>query len=135
MRKHVGVDGDAQRLSHLCWLFFLKIIDDQDQALEVTEDNYRSPIPEHLQWRRCAADAEGITGDGLLEFINQELFPYLKEMPLKGSHPNLDLKNPHSVAEDHGDPEALLADLQAAEQKAADLRDQLKAILAEALLR
>jgi type I restriction enzyme M protein len=88
MRKDVGVDGDAQRLSQLCWLFFLKIIDDQDQALEITEDNYRSPIPEHLQWRRWAADEEGITGDGLLEFINQELFSYLKEMPLKGSHPN-----------------------------------------------
>jgi len=88
MRKDVGVDGDAQRLSQLCWLFFLKIIDDQDQALEITEDNYRSPIPEHLQWRSWAADEEGITGDGLLEFINQELFPYLKEMPLKGSHPN-----------------------------------------------
>ena len=87
MRKDVGVDGDAQRLSQLCWLFFLKIIDDQDQALEITEDHYRSPIPEHLQWRSWAADEEGITGDGLLEFINQELFPYLKEMPLKGSHP------------------------------------------------
>jgi type I restriction enzyme M protein len=48
---------------------------------------------------------------------------------------NLDLKNPHTVAEDHGDPEELLASLQAAEQKAAELRDQLKAILAEALLR
>ena len=88
MRKDVGVDGDAQRLSQLCWLFFLKIIDDQDQALEITEDHYRSPIPEHLQWRSWAADEEGITGDGLLEFINQELFPYLKEMALKGSHPN-----------------------------------------------
>jgi len=70
MRKDVGVDGDAQRLSQLCWLFFLKIIDDQDQALELTEDNYRSPIPEHLQWRSWAANEEGITGDGLLEFIN-----------------------------------------------------------------
>ncbi|MFN7900321.1 MAG: N-6 DNA methylase [Synechococcaceae cyanobacterium] len=88
MRKDVGVDGDAQRLSQLCWLFFLKIIDDQDKDLEVSEDDYRSPLPDHLQWRRWAADEEGITGDGLLEFINQELFPYLKEMPLKGSHPN-----------------------------------------------
>jgi len=88
MRKDVGVDGDAQRLSQLCWMFFLKIIDDQDQALELTEDRYRSPIPEHLQWRSWAADPEGITGDSLLEFINDELFPYLKEMPLKGSHPN-----------------------------------------------
>jgi type I restriction enzyme M protein len=48
---------------------------------------------------------------------------------------NLDLKNPHVAAADHGDPEELLADLQTAEQKAAELRDQLKAILAEALLR
>jgi type I restriction enzyme M protein len=48
---------------------------------------------------------------------------------------NLDLKNPHTKAEDHGDPEELLADLQAAERQTAALRDQLKAILAEALLR
>ena len=68
--------------------FFLKIIDDQDEALEATEDNYRSPLPEHLQWRSWAKDPEGMTGDTLLEFINQELFPYLKEMPLKGSHPH-----------------------------------------------
>jgi len=88
MRKDVGVDGDAQRLSQLCWLFFLKIIDDQDELLESTEDGYRSPIPDHLQWRSWAKDEEGSTGDGLLEFINQELFPYLKEMPLKGSHAN-----------------------------------------------
>lgn len=88
MRKDVGVDGDAQRLSQLCWLFFLKIIDDQDLLLEITEDNYRSPIPEHLQWRHWAADPEGITGDALLEFINNELFPYLKEETLRGSHPN-----------------------------------------------
>jgi type I restriction enzyme M protein len=48
---------------------------------------------------------------------------------------NLDLKNPHVVTEDHGDPEELMAELQTAEQKAAALRDQLKTILAEALLR
>ena len=75
MRQDVGVDGDAQRLSQLCWMFFLKIIDDQDQQLEVMQDNYRSPIPERLQWRTWAADPEGITGDALLAFINTELFP------------------------------------------------------------
>lgn len=48
---------------------------------------------------------------------------------------NLDIKNPHSVADDHGDPEALLADLARAEAETATYRDQLKAILAEALLR
>ena len=48
---------------------------------------------------------------------------------------NLDFKNPHTVADDHGDPEELLAKLDEAEKQAAALRDQLKAILAEALLR
>ena len=59
----------------LCWMFFLKIIDDQDQELEVMQDGYRSPIPKKLQWRTWAADPEGITGDELLAFVNDELFP------------------------------------------------------------
>jgi type I restriction enzyme M protein len=88
MRQDVGVDGDAQRLSQLCWMFFLKIIDDQDQQFEVMQDNYRSPIPERLQWRTWAADPEGITGDTLLAFINIELFPTLKELPITGANAN-----------------------------------------------
>jgi type I restriction enzyme M protein len=48
---------------------------------------------------------------------------------------NLDVKNPHTVADDHGDPEELLTLLEESEQKTAQLRDQLKGILAEALLR
>ena len=88
MRQDVGVDGDAQRLSQLCWLFFLKIIDDQDQQLEVMQDNYLSPIPEPFQWRTWAADPEGITGDNLLEFINGELFPALKELTAAGATAN-----------------------------------------------
>lgn len=81
MRQDSGVDGDAQRISQLCWMFFLKIIDDQDQELELTKDAYRSPIPKKLQWRSWAADPEGITGEELLTFINGELFPALKELP------------------------------------------------------
>jgi type I restriction enzyme M protein len=88
MRQDVGVDGDAQRLSQLCWMFFLKIIDDQDQQLEVMQDNYRSPIPAKFQWRTWAADPEGITGDALLSFINGELFPALKELPASGASAN-----------------------------------------------
>src|SRR3981189_2824670 len=80
MRQDLGVDGDAQRISQLCWMFFLKIIDDQDQELEVTQDGYRSPIPEKYQWRSWAADPEGITGVALLDFINDELFPALKDL-------------------------------------------------------
>jgi len=88
MRKDAGVDGDAQRLSQLCWMFFLKIIDDQDQELEVMRESYRSPIPEYLQWRNWAADPEGITGEELLEFVNTELFPDLKELSIKGANAN-----------------------------------------------
>lgn len=56
MRQDAGVDGDAQRISQLCWMFFLKIIDDQDQELELMQDGYRSPIPAKLRWRNWAAD-------------------------------------------------------------------------------
>jgi type I restriction enzyme M protein len=88
MRQDVGVDGDAQRLSQLCWMFFLKIIDDQDQQFEMLQDHYRSPIPAPLQWRTWAADPEGITGEALLAFINTELFPALKELPITGANAN-----------------------------------------------
>ncbi|MFZ1415291.1 MAG: class I SAM-dependent DNA methyltransferase [Defluviicoccus sp.] len=84
MRQDTGVDGDAQRISQLCWMFFLKIIDDQDQELELLKENYRSPIPAPLQWRTWAADPEGITGEELLAFVNGDLFPTLKELPIIG---------------------------------------------------
>jgi type I restriction enzyme M protein len=84
MRQDSGVDGDAQRISQLCWMFFLKIIDDQDQQLEMMQDGYRSPIPEKLRWRSWAADPEGITGEELLTFINAQLFPQLKELSATG---------------------------------------------------
>ena len=80
MRQDVGVDGDAQRISQLCWMFFLKIIDDQDQDLELAKDDYRSSIPKKYQWRTWAADPEGITGQPLLDFVNDELFPALKNL-------------------------------------------------------
>ncbi len=82
MRKDAGVDGDAQRIGQLVWTFFLKIFDDQEQELELLQDNYTSPIPERLRWRNWAADSEGITGDELLEFINNDLFKTLKELEL-----------------------------------------------------
>lgn len=80
MRQDAGVDGDAQRISQLTWLFFLKIFDDQETELELMRDRFRSPLPERLRWRNWAADPEGITGDELLTFINDDLFPTLKEL-------------------------------------------------------
>jgi type I restriction enzyme M protein len=84
MRQDSGVDGDAQRISQLCWMFFLKIIDDQDQQFELMQDGYRSLIPKKLRWRSWAADPEGITGDELLAFVNSQLFPQLKELSSAG---------------------------------------------------
>jgi hypothetical protein len=44
------------------------------------QDGYRSPIPSAFQWRTWAADPEGITGEALLDFVNDDLFPALKEL-------------------------------------------------------
>ncbi|WP_351077896.1 N-6 DNA methylase [Shewanella sp. CAL98-MNA-CIBAN-0140] len=80
MRKDAGVDGDAQRLGQMSWLLFLKVFDAQEEELELELDDYREPIPAEFLWRNWAADNEGITGDELLEFVNDELFPQLKNL-------------------------------------------------------
>ena len=87
MRKDAGVDGDAQRISQLVWLIFLKIFDDKEQESELMQDDYSSPIPEAYRWRNWAADTEGITGEALLEFVNNDLFP-----TLKGLHKGKDMR-------------------------------------------
>ena len=81
MRQDSGVDGDAQRISQLTWLLFLKVFDALEEELELTRDDYKSPIPEAMRWRNWAADPEGITGDDLLDFVNTELFVTLKNLP------------------------------------------------------
>ena len=81
MRQDKGLNGDAQRIEQLGWMIFLKIFDDKDIELELLNEDYVSPIPEHLQWRNWATDDEGMTGDELLEFINNKLFAELKTLP------------------------------------------------------
>jgi type I restriction enzyme M protein len=83
MRKDAGVDGDAQRISQLGWMLFLKIFDTKEEDWEITNDNYKSPIPKDLRWREWAADEEGMTGDDLLGFVNNSLFPRLKDLKLR----------------------------------------------------
>lgn len=92
MRKDVGVDGDAQRIGQLVWILFLKIWDDRERELELIEDDFVSPLVDvswigrtgqkrtakDLRWRAWAADPEGETGDKLLAFANDTLFPALK---------------------------------------------------------
>ncbi|EGG93743.1 Type I restriction-modification system, DNA-methyltransferase subunit M [gamma proteobacterium IMCC1989] len=80
MRKDAGVDGDAQRLGQMSWLLFLKIFDAQEEELEDEQDNYKSPIPTRYLWRNWAANSQGMTGDELLGFINNNLIPDLKTL-------------------------------------------------------
>lgn len=83
MRKDAGVDGDAQRISQLGWMLFLKIFDEKENEWELIKRDYKSPIPKDLRWRNWAADEEGETGERLLDFVNNSLFPRLKELPLR----------------------------------------------------
>lgn len=81
LRKDAGVDGDAQRISQLCWMLFLKIFDFQEDEAEMMDDDYKSPLPKKYRWRNWAKDPEGITGDALLEHV-EELFKALKELKI-----------------------------------------------------
>ncbi len=75
-----GLSTDVQRIEQLGWMIFLKIFDDKDIEIELLNDEYISSIPPRLQWRNWASDDEGITGDELLKFVNNELFEGLKSL-------------------------------------------------------
>ncbi|MDP1603969.1 MAG: class I SAM-dependent DNA methyltransferase [Legionella sp.] len=85
MRKDTGIDGDAQRLSQLVWMLFLKIFDDRESEWELLQDDYRSPLPEKYRWRNWAADSEGMTGDALKQFLDNEMFPALQQLEATGN--------------------------------------------------
>ncbi|WP_411029346.1 N-6 DNA methylase [Spongiimicrobium sp. 3-5] len=78
MRKDEGVDGDAQRISQMVWMLFMKIFADKEEEWKESRKTYKSPLPEKLKWQNWAADENGLTGDELIIFINDELFPILK---------------------------------------------------------
>ena len=79
MRKDAGVDGDAQRITQLGWMLFLKIFDDREKEYEALDPDYRSVIPEQYRWRNWAEDPEGITSEALHDFITQ-LFRALRNL-------------------------------------------------------
>jgi type I restriction enzyme M protein len=81
-RKDPGLSGDAQRIEQLGWMIFLKLFDDKDKEKELLDLKYKSAIPAELQWRSWAENDEGITGDELIIFVNNQLFPQLKELPV-----------------------------------------------------
>ena len=81
MRMDAGINGDAQRIEQMVWMLFLKVYDAKEDDWELNEDDYESIIPEELRWRNWAkADSNGyaMTGDKLLNFVNNILFPVLK---------------------------------------------------------
>lgn len=80
MWQDTGLNGDAQRIEQLGWMLFLKIFSDKDKELEVLNDEYVSPIPHELHWEAWAGDDEGMTGDELQQFVDQKLFPTLKNL-------------------------------------------------------
>ena len=89
MRKDAGVDGDAQRIKQLTWMLFLKIYDANEMEWE-KDKNYKSLIPEELKWRNWAIDnqsSDTITGDRLINLVNDALFPTLKEIEITDSTP------------------------------------------------
>ena len=83
MRMDAGINGDAQRIEQMVWMLFLKVYDSKEDDWELNEDSYTSIIPEDCRWRNWAvADANGhaMTGDELLDFVNNKLFPTLKNL-------------------------------------------------------
>jgi type I restriction enzyme M protein len=86
MWQDTGLNGDAQRIEQLGWMLFLKIFSDKDKELELMDDHYVSPIPDKFHWVKqkgnWAGDDEGMTGEELLNFVDRELFPALRELDL-----------------------------------------------------
>lgn len=85
MREDAGVNGNAQRIEQMVWIFFLKIYDAKEEEWELVQEDYESVIPENLKWRNWAvdhADGSALTGTALLSFVNNELFPTLSKLPL-----------------------------------------------------
>lgn len=94
MRSDAGINGDAQRIEQMTWMFFLKVYDTQEETWEckafVEKKKYRSIIPEEMRWRNWAVDKKdgnAMTGDALLAFVNEKLFPALKNLPVDANTP------------------------------------------------
>ena len=90
MRPDDGVNGDAQRIEQIAWLLFLKVYDAKEQDWEFDDDNYKSIIPENCRWANWAADdksGKAMTGEQLLDFVNNTLFPTLKKLEITKDTP------------------------------------------------
>lgn len=90
MRNDAGVNGDAQRIEQIAWMLFLKVYDTKEEDWEFDDDTYESIIPSECRWRNWAKDdksGNAMTGDTLLDFVNNTLFPTLKKLPVNVDTP------------------------------------------------
>ena len=90
MRNDAGINGDAQRIEQIAWLLFLKVYDTKEEDWEFDDDDYESIIPDECRWRNWAVDdgkGTALTGDDLLDFVNNELFPTLKDIEVSKDTP------------------------------------------------
>ena len=90
MRNDAGINGDAQRIEQIAWMLFLKVYDAKEQDWEFNDDDYQSIIPEECRWQNWAHDdhsGAAMTGDTLLNFVNNTLFPTLKNLPVTPDTP------------------------------------------------
>lgn len=90
MRNDAGINGDAQRIEQIVWILFLKVYDAKEENWEFYDDNFQSIIPEECRWRNWAVDnkdGKTLTGDALLSFVNNTLFPALKALPIDENTP------------------------------------------------
>lgn len=90
MRNDAGINGDAQRIEQIAWMLFLKVYDTKEQDWDLAEKDYKSIIPEECRWSNWAVDdksGKAMTGDSLLEFVNNTLFPTLKKLDVTPDTP------------------------------------------------
>ncbi len=96
MRKDKGLNGDLDRLPMLTWIMFLKFLDDleiqREGEAKLSGKKFKPAIETPYRWRDWASKPDGITGDDLLKFINNDeamrpdgkrgpgLFQYLRNL-------------------------------------------------------
>ncbi|MDE2517972.1 MAG: class I SAM-dependent DNA methyltransferase, partial [Methanocorpusculum sp.] len=90
MWKDPGASSDLQRLPQLSWLLFLRVYDERESEWEVMEEGFVSIMPERCRWRNWAHDCKdgrALTGDALVSFVNDDLIPTLRSLPVSADTP------------------------------------------------
>jgi type I restriction enzyme M protein len=90
LRKDAGLSGDTDRLPQLTWLLFLKAFDDFEYAREEELGDVYAPVLEPpyrwRDWADVADRTQRLTGDELLDFVNNRLLPALSKVSGSGNH-------------------------------------------------